>query len=504
MMDRRLQQKAMRLSTIDGSFAGVMGALTGGVFLTGFALNVLHAQPQQIGILAALPTLANLSQLLGAYLIERTGQRKFLCVLCSFLNKVLWLAIAMLPLAIFAPLTDWRVWILIIVLALSSLFASLGGVAWMAWMSDVVPEDIRGAYFGKRNMITTACATVAVLAGGKFLTMWEQRFSAGNPYGFVILFVAGLTAGVVSAWFLSRVPDVKSPQAQNTPFHVAQFLQPLTDKNFLTLTLFVAGWTFAMQLAAPFYGVFMIERLQADFSTMTLFTTCATLATVVMMKIWGPIADTLGNKPIILVSSGALIVVPFFWLMALPTHYALPLAAAHLLSGAFMAGASLSQFNILIKLSPPAGRAIYMAIFAAVVGLVGGVAPMVGGSLSQSLQGFRATLFTYQLTNLHLIFLLSALLQALVIFFVLKLQESGAAAPMAVIMQLRNDLDPQDGILSAMDFATVELERTEGILRTIDRVTDELAEKSESRMAHLLDTLAKPLKRVWDFLQRND
>jgi hypothetical protein len=50
----------------------------------------------------------------------------------------------------------------------------------------------------------------------------------------------------------------------------------------------------------------------------------------------------------------------------------------------------------------------------------------------------------------------------------------------------------------------VEIERTEGILRTIDRVTDELAETSESKLAHLIDIVAKPLKRVMSFLQRHD
>jgi len=38
-------------------------------------------------------------------------------------------------------------------------------VAWLAWMSDLVLEDIRGTYFGKRNMITSACSMVAVLLG---------------------------------------------------------------------------------------------------------------------------------------------------------------------------------------------------------------------------------------------------------------------------------------------------------------------------------------------------
>lgn len=501
MIDPGTQQQALRDSTLDGAFAAVMGAWAGGMFLMGFALKILHATTQQIGMLAALPTFANFTQILGAYLIETMGKRKSLCVWFNVASRLLWLFIIGLPLAMFNTVTDWRVWILAGVMALSTVCGALGGVAWLSWMSDLVPEDRRGTYFGKRNMIASACGTVALLAGGKFITLWEQRFTDQSPYAFVILFALGLLAGMVSLCFLSRVPEVPAVSPPADRFRWGSFFQPLRDRNFLTLTLFVGAWTFAVQLAAPFYGVLMIEYLQIDFSTIMLLNTFATVATVIMMKIWGPIADKLGNKPVILVSGGVLMLVPCVWIVALPTAYMLPLSVAHLLSGAFLAGASLSQFNILLKLSPRTGRAVYLAVYAAVTGLVGGLAPILGGSLSHLLQGVRITVWTYTLTHLHLIFLLSAMLQALVIFFVLRVHEAGAATPVAVILQLRNDLDPQNGIASALDVAMVELERTEGVLRQLDRVTDELAEASEKNVARFLDRWAHPLKRLKDFLQ---
>ncbi len=43
-----------------------------------------------------------------------------------------------------------------------------------------------------------------------------------------------------------------------------------------------------MQLAAPFYGVMMLECLEVDSSTLMLRTAFATLATIVMMKTGGP------------------------------------------------------------------------------------------------------------------------------------------------------------------------------------------------------------------------
>ncbi|MDB4349751.1 MFS transporter [Omnitrophica bacterium] len=508
-MDKSSQDKALNFSIIDGALSAVMGSLAGGIFLMGFALKVLKAQPQQIGILAALPMFANLIQIFGSYIIEKTGKKKILCFLSILFSRVFWILIIMLPLAIFAPLSDWRVWVLVAVIALSSLFGSLSGVAWLAWMSDLVPENIRGTYFGKRNMIASACGMVVILLGGKFITVWERSFSETNPYGFIILFALGLLAGLVATWFLSGIPEARGPdKKEGAGFNLSVFLQPLKDRNFLTLILFVSAWMFAIQIAAPFYGVFMIENLKVDFTAITIFGTFATFATLLMMKIWGPISDKLGNKPVIIVSGLVLAIVPFIWVLALPGNYYLAVLAAHILSGAFMAGAALSQFNILIKLSPAQGRSVYLALFAAITGLAGALAPIVGGSLSKILEGFSLTVLAYNVSNLHVVFIISSLLQILTIFFILKVREPAASTPVAVIMQLKNDLNPQVGIAGSADFLMVELKKGEGILRKVDRVTDQIAGKSEEKIRKTLDKGGKiiegPWKKIKDFLTRDD
>ena len=508
-MDTKNQNRALNFSIIDGGLSAIMGSLAGGIFLMGFALKILKAQPQQIGIIAALPMFANLVQIFGSYIIEKTGKKKLLCFISIIVSRVFWILIIMLPLALFSQVSDWRVWILVLVIALSSIFGSLSGVAWLAWMSDLVPEKTRGTYFGRRNMIASACGMVVILLGGKFLTLWENRFSESNPYGFVILFALGLATGLIAIWFLSRIPESEGVEIKKgTGFNLSMFFRPLKDRNFLTLILFVAAWMFAIQIAAPFYGVFMIENLKLNFTTITIFGTFATFATLFMMKIWGPISDKLGNKPVIIVSGWVLILIPFLWIVAVPKGYYIPILVAHILSGAFMAGAALSQFNILIKLSPKEGRSVYLALFAAITGSVGAIAPIIGGSLSKILEGFSFTIASYNISNLHFIFLISSALQILTIFFILRVKEPAASTPVAVIMQLKNDLNPQVGVAGTADFLMVELKKSENFLRDIDDFTEEIATKSERQIEKVLDKgesiVKKPLKKIKNFLKSED
>jgi MFS family permease len=508
-MDIKTQNRALNLSIIDGSLSAIMGSLCGGIFLMGFVLKVLKADPGKIGLLASLPMFANLVQLFGSYIIEKTRKSKLLCAMSVGISRVLWLLIVLLPLKIFAPIADYRIWVVVFAIAISSIFASLAGVGWISWMSDLVPANIRGAYFGKRNMITSFFGMIFVLLGGKFIKFWELKYTESNPLGFIIIFAVGLIAGLSSIIFLLSIPESdKTELKQTTAFSFSKFISPLKDGNFIKLIIFVSMWIFAINIAAPFYGVYMINILKVDFSALTIFGTAATIATLVMMKIWGPITDKLGNKPVVIVSSLVLVVVPFIWITALPELYYIPVMVAHILSGAFIAGAGLSQFNILIKLSSQDGRSVYLALFAAITGLFGALAPIAGGSISKIMKNFSFSISTYTVTNMHFLFLLSSILIVVSIILAIRIKEEGSSTPVAVVLQLKNDLNPQAGISGAADFLMITVEKGENILDKIDRKTDELAGKSEASIKHIVEKgeklIDQPIKKIKDFLKDDD
>ena len=46
---------------------------------------------------------------------------------------------------------------------LSYAFASVSYVSWLSWMSDLVPDEIRGRFFGTRNMVCGAAGIAMML-----------------------------------------------------------------------------------------------------------------------------------------------------------------------------------------------------------------------------------------------------------------------------------------------------------------------------------------------------
>jgi MFS family permease len=217
----------------------------------------------------------------------------------------------------------------------------------------------------------------------------------------------------------------------------------------------------------------MIETLRLDFYTISLFGIVSTVAGIFMMKSWGPIADRLGNKPVMLVCGWVIAIVPVFWLLAREGAYGIPLAVAHAIGGGFTAGIALSQTNMVVELAPERRRSVYLSVFAATTGIVGAFGPIVGGAFAESTRGLRFDVVGIEVTNLHLQFLIAAVLQAGLVLYLDRVEEVGAAKPVTVIMQLRNDLDPLTGIGSAMDFLEVEGRRATGaVLRRVEWVLD--------------------------------
>lgn len=490
------------MSVYDGAFATMMGSLCGGIFLVGFALNVLGASALQVGILAALPVSANIAQVIGSILVERYGHRRYLCILCVTAARLFWLPILGLPFLLFGEAADPRIWILVALVGASCLLGSISGVAWLSWMSDLIPGDIRGRFFARRNIVCAAAGMVVVLAGGAFLNFWEGLHGREDPFGYLILFAIGLALGLISSWFLSRVHD---PKAGPAPPGVnglswAALVSPFRDSNFRALIIYVGLFMFVTQMAGPFYAVYMIENLGVDFGTITWLITFATLASLFMLRIWGPIADEMGNKPILIVAGFAHALIPLIWVVAQEGIYYQALVLAHIASGVFWAALMLAHVNVLIKLSPEKGRSFYIAAFNTSLGLSVAVAPIMGGVFLNFTEGWQVQAGRWTLTNLHILFLLSGGAQILVLGTLLGLRETGASSPRAVLFQLRNDLDPQTGLASATDFVTVRASKTSRLLKTVDARTESWAGRSEAFVERQFDRalvrFEKPLRSI--------
>src|SRR5918999_2621503 len=90
-------RRTLGMVTLSWVFGSVWHTTVTGAPLTQFAAD-LKASPWQFGLLTAMPFLASLLSLPASVLIERTGARKAFFLGGVYVNRLLWFAIALLPL----------------------------------------------------------------------------------------------------------------------------------------------------------------------------------------------------------------------------------------------------------------------------------------------------------------------------------------------------------------------------------------------------------------------
>jgi hypothetical protein len=139
-------QSGLRAIITDGMASTSMVTLTGGAFLVAFALK-LGASNLVIGLLAAIPPLAQLIQIPSIYLVERIRNRRVISMAASAGGRSFWLLIALIP---FLFPTEASLTFLLPAILVNSAFTAVSNCSWNSWMRDLVPQDRLGAFFSRR------------------------------------------------------------------------------------------------------------------------------------------------------------------------------------------------------------------------------------------------------------------------------------------------------------------------------------------------------------------
>lgn len=392
----------LALASVEGAFANVFVILTGGVFITGLAL-FSGANDVTIGLLSAIPFLAQVAQLLSAYLVDKTGYRKSITIWASVVARQIWWVCVPLLLLVGRIRTD----VLLGIVAVSSISLMIANPAWMAWMADLVPQKIRGRYFGFRSMAVAVTTLLATIFGG--LVLDHFRTIDRLQVGFAVIITAAATFALVAVILLHKIPD-RPPEKIRIPFHWTRLTAPFKNSDFRQLVSAFSFWNVAVGIAAAFYAVHMLTNLGMLFTQIAVYSSITSIVAIGLNRPWGKLIDRFGSKPIIVLCALGLTLVPLVWWLPRPgSVWILWFEAVY--SGALWTGFNLGVFNIPIAASPREGRTMYLAAFSVVSGGAFFVASLAGGVLAQSWSELRWHLGRQIVVNYHLLFALSALLR---------------------------------------------------------------------------------------------
>ena len=385
-------ERGKRALVKDAAWASMVGALYGGVILIGFALE-LGATPWHIGLLAAIPFLAQLAQLPAIALIERVRERRKIAVTAVTVSRLMIGALALLT---FMPDHEAALHGLLAAQILITLFGSVGGCSVNSWLHQLLASEGLGALFSRRLFWSTVLASAGALAAGYLVQHWPgaERLDA-----YAISFVAAALVGFVSTYYLATVPEPAMARTGPPTPLAAMLRMPFGDAEFRRVIVFMASWNFASNLAAPFITVYLLKQLAFGMGTATTLWISSQLANALTMYLWGRLSDRLSNKAILAVALpayfGCLIALPF---TAIPTMHALTLPllyVIHIVMGAAAGGIALATGNLGLKLAPQGRGTAYLGAVGLAGAAAGGLAAIAGGALANWFETRELSVFVH-------------------------------------------------------------------------------------------------------------
>ncbi len=418
-------EKSRKMILRESVTANAIGSIAGGSILAGFN-KYLGLSNEMAGIIAAIPLLTGVLQMFSALFFERLARRKFFICLFFFLHRLSLSAMYFVPLMVQG--TGLRVALMFAIYVFASSFSSMGTGPVNIWMIDLVPESLRGRFFAKKD----AVSLIANVAAGLVMGVVLDAFRAGGREREGFLLVSGvilLLLAVNTYLFAKWDEPLQTPP--KTPFRLRDMFQkPLAHKEFRKVIGFNILYCISLQMAAPFFSVYMVDVLGLSYLNIMLVGFLSAGTRVIFLRIWGRMADSASSWP--RVAKWALRALGLghaLWFFASPNIAWFYFPILQLFSGMAWGGVNLSIFNLPFAVMPKEGRNLFLAMHSVIGSVTGFLAALLGAGLSSLLGGVSFSFWGLHVGNTQILFLLSGVCLALVAEYpkrFIKVQNGGS------------------------------------------------------------------------------
>jgi MFS family permease len=375
----QLKTKTQKLSIYEGLF-GVSSSIIGDNYITPFALAI-GSSTTQVGILGSFyGFIGTVGQLLGSKRMEKAGRKK--SIFTSLYGQLVmwWVFIGIGILFLNDIVTDLLPWIFLGTVIIYMLYVGQITPAWFSLMGDVVPESHRGRYFAKRNLFCTAVSITAVFIFSLILDGYKAN--SKTIIGFLFIFLLGFLTRVASVGFFTKhyFPAFEFQQSDHVKFR--EFVKELPKTNFGKFTLYIMGLYIGVNIAGPFFSVYMLNELGFSYTVFVFINISTSIFAVFAFPLIGKLADRFGNVAMIRFGAIFIPILPLMWIFI--KHPIALIFGPQLVGGFAWTAFNLASSNFIYDNIPKAKRGEYVAFY----NFMMGIGIVIGGLIGSVLVAF--------------------------------------------------------------------------------------------------------------------
>ena len=344
----------------------------------------LGASATMLGLIASLTPLLTIFQIPAAHHIQRFGYRRFILAGWGTRNLCVFAVIA-IPLLGFLG-NGWKLALLIGLLFVFNLLRGIASGAWLPWLTEILPEEIRARFLSRDQRFMQTGGLVALLFCGLVLQKESQ------PWEFSLAFLISAIGGAASLFFLSRMPDVEAQETLRQSGTRVPWREIVTYPPFARIVAFNLLLTFTGGSLGVFTVAFLKGRAGLGEDIILFLMAASFMAGVGSLGMVGRLLDAIGSKQLLRWGLMLYMVFMIGWVglaSGLIAPGIVPLLIIFLLAGVAGSAINLANTRLIMSVMPEMGRSHFFAFFSVITSLCLGFSPLLWGICLDAMNGLN-------------------------------------------------------------------------------------------------------------------
>jgi MFS family permease len=306
------------------------------------------------GLVATAPMFAGAClQMVTPLGVRYLGSYRRWVVLCARLQ-----ALSFLPLIVGAALGKvGLLWVGVATVAYWT-FGMSTSPAWNAWVTSLVPLEIRAKFFARRARAAQAALLGGLLVGG--IALEHGRRHDLEFLVFALLFGAAMTSRLISSGFLTAQSEAPGLAARHRSLDAATVWERLRRAGSVRVLTYLLCMQAVTHIAAPYFTPYMLGPLDLSYSGFMTLVAASFASRVAVLPLLGRLAEQRGTRSVLWLGGLGIAPLPVLWLLSHDFYY---LLALQLYAGVVWAAIELATTLSFFEGIGESDRASVLSVF---------------------------------------------------------------------------------------------------------------------------------------------
>ncbi len=390
----------------------------------------LGLNSDEIGILGSLMAFCQILALISIPITIYFGS-KLVSITTLFTRYIFLLIFLIVP--IYQDNLTLVFYLLFFAMLMFAIFRSLSEAAFVPWMQEFIPRDVRGRIIGINGIICTPFALGASYA----IKIWlDSRVGLDRFYP---VFLIAIFIGLISALLLIKIKGGKKIVKRKDDLgYVKNLFSASKDKNFNLFLISSGAQYLVITVLAIFLTLFFKIRMNIPTGELIFSSTLVLIGGTCSGFIVGRITDNYGCRGIRVIFQSLQIIL----LLLLPfinsetPYLSYVIGIIFFLFGFLMWGSASIGYIFMLNYVPSNNKESFMSLAYSLDGLIAGITTVLAGYLVLWLDNNEIVVFGKTLGSYEVLFTICAFIIAVSMNAFILIKEDGAMGVRTFLRQL--------------------------------------------------------------------